>query len=149
MEIRDIETRNLTDEIVESMSETGSHTYADYRYRLGEFQAPHRPTPYRPTPVAQLQPIPAHGPESTYETPYSKDINSKNPCNDQSRNQKWSICFPIIWLVIAIVIGLLIGATVMARTMHFKMSESNSHFYCNHPKSVPKLDILKGWLFEH
>ena len=96
MEVRNIEARNLTDEIVESMSETGPHTYADYRNRLGEFQAPYRPTPYRPTPVAQRQPIPAHGPESAYETPYFTGINSKNPCNDQSRSQKWSHSEPLV-----------------------------------------------------
>ena len=146
MEVRDIETRNLTDEIVESMSETGSHTYADNRYRLIEFQAPHRPTPYRPTPVAQLQPIPTHGPESTYETPYSTGINSKNPCNDQSRSQKWSICFPIIWLVIAIMIGLLIGAIVMGLTMHLKISESDSHFLLQSSKIASEIGHMKGMI---
>ena len=41
MEVRDIEARNLTDEIVDSMSETGSQTYADYQLRFGEFRAPY------------------------------------------------------------------------------------------------------------
>ena len=41
MEARDIEERNLTDEIMESMSETEANTCADYQYRLGEFRAPY------------------------------------------------------------------------------------------------------------
>jgi len=122
MEARDIEGRNLTDEIMESMSETEANTCADYQYR----PTSQGPIPPRLPRKPKMLPIPAHGSESIYETPYSTDRNSKNSRNSKTRNQKWWICFLIMWLVI----GLLIGATVTGLTMHFttkmKMEELKS-----------------------
>ena len=89
--------------------------------------SPYRPTSQGPIPVkwglprkTKLPPIPAHSSESIYENPYSTDINSENSYNDQSRSQKWSIYFLIIWLLMS----LLIGATVMGLILHFQTSES-------------------------
>ena len=104
MELTEIEPRNLTDKIAESMSETESE--------------------YRPTPEAEqlLEPTPINRPipdgESIYEDPYSTNIYNDYKgliiapdSNDQSRNIKWSL--------FCLIIGSIIGGTVTGLSMHF------------------------------
>ena len=105
MELKEIEPKNLTDKIDESMSEA---------------EAEYRPTPeaeqlLEPAPINR--PIPARDGESIYEDPYSTNIYNDykgltaSDNNDQSRNRKWSL--------LCLIIGLIIGGTVTGLSMHF------------------------------
>ena len=115
MESKEIEPRNLTDKILESMSEAEANRHIEPRCR---------PTP-EPKPINR--PIPEHDRESIYEIPYSTHmchnydgsrISLRNFGNDQSKNEKWSL----FCLVIGLVIGLIIGSTVTGLSMHFARS---------------------------
>ena len=105
MESKEIEPRNLTDKILESMSEAEAKRHIEPRCR----------------------PIPEHDRESIYEIPYSTHmchnyggsrISLRNFGNDQSKNEKWSL----FCLLIGPVIGLIIGSTVTGLSMHFARS---------------------------
>ena len=97
MELKEIEPRNLTDKIAESMSEAEAEQLLE------------------PAPINR--PIPARDGESIYEDPYSTNIYNDykgltaSDNNDQSRNRKWSL--------LCLIIGLIIGGTVTGLSMHF------------------------------
>ena len=122
MELKEREPGNLTDKIVELMSEANTNAEADI----------HTEPLNRPMLQAEaelmLKPEPTNRPapdrECIYETPYSTHIyrnyggsrvTLRNSSNDQSRNGKWSLSR----LIIGLVIGLVIGATVTGLSMHF------------------------------
>ena len=111
MELKEIEPKNLTDEIVESMSE--SEVDADV---VAETELIVKPEPVHQT-IQQR-----HDSESIYENPYSTNIYhdyggliSVLDSNDQSRKRKWSLTC----LIIGLVIGLPIGGTVTGLSIHF------------------------------
>ena len=97
MELKEIEPRNLTDKIAESMSEAEAEQLLE------------------PAPINR--PIPARDGESIYEDPYSTNIYNDykgltaSDNNDQSRNRKWSL--------LCLIIGSIIGGTVTGLSMHF------------------------------
>ena len=127
MELKENEPRNLTDKIVESMSEANAEDYAEseantyveplYRPKQGEAEPMLEPEPInRPIPVQRVNS------GSIYETPYSTNVYHDYgglriafDSNDQSRNRKWSLSY----LIIALVVGIVIGATVTGLSMHF------------------------------
>ena len=127
MELNEIQARNLTDKIVESMSEANAEDYAEseantyveplYRPKQGEAEPMLEPEPInRPIPVQRANS------GSIYETPYSTNVYHDYgglriafDSNDQSRNRKWSLSY----LIIALVVGIVIGATVTGLSMYF------------------------------
>ena len=144
MELKEIEPRNLTDKIVESMSE--AEIEADTEAETDAYVEPK----YTHTPETEVEintsvvlipkaeaelllgpepinrPIAARDSESVYENPYSTNvyhnyggtrISFQTFGNDQSRSKKWSLSC----LIIGLGIGLLIGATVSGLSifMHF------------------------------
>ena len=124
MELKENEPRNLTDKIVESMSEANAEDYAEseantyveplYRPKQGEAEPMLEPEPInRPIPVQRVNS------GSIYETPYSTNVYGglriAFDSNNQSRNRPWSLSY----LIITLVIGIVIGATVTGLTMHF------------------------------
>ena len=121
MQPKEIEPRNLTDKILESMSEAEAHRYIEPRSKpTTEAEKLLEPKPMN-------RPIPAGDRESIYENPYSTHmyhnyggsrISFRNFGNDQSRNGKWSL----FCLVIGLAIGLIIGSTVTGLSMHFAKS---------------------------
>ena len=137
MELNEIQARNLTDKIVESMSEANAEDYAEsepntyveplYRPKQGEAEPMFEPEPInRPIPVQRANS------GSIYETPYSTNmyhkyggsrISFRNFGNDQSRNGKWSLFCLLIWLAI----GLIIGSTVTGLSMHFARSGKKAY----------------------
>ena len=131
MELKEIEPKNLTDEIVESMCE--SEVDADV---VAETELIVKPEPVRQT-IRQR-----YDSESIYENPYSTNIYHDYggaiavfDSNDQPRNRNWSLSC----LIIGIVIGLLIGGTVTGLSIQFTKTtlvygESN---YC-----LTRMDIF-------
>ena len=128
MELKENEPRNLTDKIVESMSEANAedyaeseaNTYVEPRYGPkpeGEAEPMLKPEPInRPIPVQRINS------GSIYENPYSTNVYHDYgglriafDSNDQSSNRKWSLSY----LIIALVVGMVIGATVTGLSMHF------------------------------
>ena len=127
MELNEIQARNLSDKIVESMSEANAEDYAEsepntyveplYRPKQGEADPMLEPEPInRPIPVQRVNS------GSIYETPYSTNVYHDYgglriafDSNNQSRNRSWSLSY----MIIALVIGIVIGATVTGLTMHF------------------------------
>ena len=111
MELKEIEPKNLTDEIVESMceSEVDADVVAETELIL------------KPEPVHQAI-RQRYDSESIYENPYSTNIYHDYggevavlDNNDQSRNRKW----PLSRLIIGLVIGLVIGGTVTGLSIQF------------------------------
>ena len=142
MELKENEPRNLTDKIVESMSEANAEDYAEseantyveplYRPKQGEAEPMLEPEPInRPIPVQRANS------GSIYETPYSTNVYHDYgglriafDSNDQSRNRKWSLSY----LIIALVVGIVIGATVTGLSMHF-----TSNSVCETVSTAPPL----------
>ena len=128
MELKENEPRNLTDKIVESMSEANAEDHAESEANTivepinrskpqGEAEPMLKPEPInRPIPVQRINS------GSIYENPYSTNVYhdygglriSLNS-NDQSRNKKWSLSC----LIIGLLIGLIIGSTVTGLSMYF------------------------------
>ena len=142
MELNEIQARNLTDKIVESMSEANAEDYAEseantyveplYRPKQREAEPMLEPEPInRPIPVQRVNS------GSIYETPYSTNVYHDYgglriafDSNDQSRNRKWSLSY----LIIALVVGIVIGATVTGLTMFF-----TSNSVCETVSTAPPL----------
>ena len=129
MELTEIEPRNHTDKIVESMSEANADDdgKAEVNTNIAPIFRPILQTEaelmLEPEPISP--PIPDHDTESIYDDPYSTHIYHnyggtrafayRNSSNDQSGNRKWSLSC----LIIGVLIGLVIGATVTGLSMHF------------------------------
>ena len=144
MELNEIQARNLTDKIVESMSEANAEDYAEseantyveplYRPKQGEAEPMFEPEPIN-RPINR--PVQRANSGSIYETPYSTNVYHDYgglriafDSNDQSRNRKWSLSY----LIIALVVGIVIGATVTGLSMHF-----TSNSVCETVSTAPPL----------
>ena len=134
MELKEIEPRNLTDKIVESMSEVEAEAYVEPKYTYSPETEVEIITSVVPIPKAEAEfllepkpinrPISARDSESVYENPYSKHvyhnyggtrISFQNFRNDQSRSKKWMLSCQII----ATLVGIVIGGTVTGILMYF------------------------------
>ena len=141
--INEIQARNLTDKIVESMSEANAEDHAESEANTivepinrskpqGETEPMLKPEPInRPIPVQRINS------GSIYENPYSTNVYHDYgglriafDSNDQSRNRKWSLSY----LIIALVVGIVIGATVTGLSMHF-----TSNSVCETVSTAPPL----------
>ena len=138
MELQEIKPRNLTDQVLESMSVAEPDIYVEPLYR----PTPDVELPLEPEPINHRH---ENGPyttvhgrtqtvqESIYENPYSTHIYHnfggsripfRNYDNEESRNRKWSISC----LIIGLLVGIVIGGTVTGLSMHFTKGQSNSQF---------------------
>ena len=135
MELQEIKPRNLTDQVLESMSVAEPDIYVEPLYR----PTPDVKLPLEPEPINDNGPYTTvHGRpptvlESIYENPYSTHIYHnfggsripfRNYDNEESRNRKWSLSF----LIIGVLVGIVIGGTVTGLSMHFTKGRSNSQF---------------------
>ena len=157
MELKEIEPRNLTDKIVESISEAETDTYVEPKYthtpetevEINTFVAPipeaEAELLLKPEPINR--PISATDRQSIYETPYRQFIYEtpystriyhncggtrvpiRNSSRDESGNIKWSLSC----LIIGVLIGLGIGATVTGLSMHF----TKTPIYATLPTTSP------------
>ena len=129
MELKEIEPRNQTDKIVESLSEANAdendNAKPEADIDTGRLNQPileiEAEVMLNPEPINR--PIPAPDRESIYEEPYStriyhnyggSRISFGNSSNDQSGKAKWSLSC----LIIGLIIGLVIGATVTGLSLH-------------------------------